>query len=184
MTEIGSGIIFPPDPQGGRETHIGSGIYDSGDIIYGQESVYHSANVDYTKIPLTDHAAYGPNTDAFNAGESITVMDLCYLGSNGRWFKTDANNVDKTMGILSIALESKEAGQKISVALSGGFVRDDSWNWTLTNEEPVTLYVGIAAGSITITQPNETDMAIRVVGWAVTSKAIYFHPSADTFTHI
>jgi hypothetical protein len=128
--------------------------------------------------PDTDHTANGPKTATLNAGATVTVMDLCYLASDGEWALTDADAAATAGGMLAISLESKTDGQAMSVALPGAFVRDDTWAWT----PGATLYVSTTPGAITATQPSGTDDVVRVVGFAVTADVIYFAPSADYAT--
>lgn len=134
------------------------------------------ASVDGT--PDTDHSANGPNTSTFNAGESVTVMDLVYMHSDGEWHLTDADAASTASGMLAISLETKTDGNAMKVALPGSFVRDDTWNWTIG----AILYVGLTAGQITATAPSATDDVVRVVGWAVTADVIWFQPSSDYAT--
>lgn len=131
-------------------------------------------------LPDSDHSAVGPTTAGLNAGESVTLMDLVYLKSDGEWWKTDADAEATAKGLLGISLESKADGQAMKVALPGCFVRDDTWDWT----PGATLYVDtVTAGGITATMPSGTDDVIRVVGWAVTADVIFFCPSPDYTTH-
>lgn len=129
--------------------------------------------------PDTDHTSTGLKTSTFNAGESVTVMDLVYFKSDGKWWKTDADAAGTAGGMLAISLETKSADQAMSVALPGSFVRDDTWNWTVG----AVLYIDTAtAGGITATQPSGTDDVVRVVGWAVSADVIWFQPSSDYAT--
>jgi hypothetical protein len=131
--------------------------------------------------PGVDHTSTGPTTNTFNAGESVTVMDLVYLKSDGEWWRTDADAAGTTDGLLAFSLESKTDGQAMSVALPGSFIRNDSWNWT----PGAILYVDTATpGAIVTGQPSGPDDAIRVVGWAVSATVIYFMPSGLYFTHV
>lgn len=130
-------------------------------------------------LPGSDHSAQGPQTSAHYAGESITAMELVYLGANGKWYRADADAASSCGGLLAIALESKSADQYIRVALPGSYVRDDSWSWTAGN----TLYASTDIGVLTATQPSGTDDVIRVVGWAISGTVIFFHPSPDYTTH-
>lgn len=130
--------------------------------------------------PDSDHTANGQSTATFNAGDTITVMDLVFMGPAGTWLKTDADLAASSDSVLAISLESKTASQAMSVALSGSFVRDDTWNWTVGD----TIYIDtITQGGLTATQPSGTDDVVRVVGFAVTADVIYFAPSEDYFTH-
>lgn len=132
--------------------------------------------------PDTDHTSNGPTTNTFNAGATITVMDLVYMGGSSKWLLTDADAAATAGGVmLAISLESKTDTQAMKVALSGTFVRDDTWNWT----PGAVLYIDTATpGAIVATAPSGTDDVIRVVGHAVTADVIFFNPSNDYITAV
>jgi hypothetical protein len=176
MTIIGSGVVnIPNSDQSGRVTIIQSGIL-SGSC---GRSVTSISILDGT--PDLDHSSSGPTTNTFAAGEAITVMNLVYLKSDGEWWKTDADDVTTSTGLLAISLESKIDGELMNVSLPGSFIRDGSWAWA----QGSTLYIDVTIpGGITNIQPSGTDDVIRVIGWAVTPTIIYFFPSSDYITHI
>lgn len=131
-------------------------------------------------LPTSDVTAKGgPRTSAFNAGATITAMDLVILDSSALWQKTDANTASIYAGMIGMSLESKTSGQAMSVALPGTIIRNDAWSWT----PGATIYMSETAGAITATQPTTTDAAIRVIGYAVNADDIYFNPSPDYITH-
>jgi len=131
-------------------------------------------------LPADDHTSTGLQTNLFNAGESITVMDLVYLKSDGEWWKTDADAASTSGGLLGISIQTQTDGNPMRVALPGSFVRDDTWNWSVGS----TLYIDTTtAGNIIATQPSGEDDAIRVVGYAVTADVIWFQPSQDFLTY-
>lgn len=140
---------------------------------------WNADHVSEPAIPTTDHASDGPATNAFQAGESVTVMDLVYFKSDGKWWKTDADAAATAGGVLlAISLETKSANEAMNVALPGSIVRDDTWAWTVG----APVYVSVTAGAITATQPSGTDDVVRVVGFALSADAIWFQPSADYAT--
>jgi hypothetical protein len=128
--------------------------------------------------PDTDHTANGPQTSTLNAGYSSTLMDLVYLGSGGKWLEADADATGTSINLLGIAMEAKTDGQAMNVALSGSFVRDDTWNWTIG----VPLYISGTLGAITATKPTGSGDIVRTVGYAVTADIIFFNPSSDYVT--
>ena len=128
--------------------------------------------------PDTDHTANGPQTSTLNAGYSSTLMDLVYLNANGKWLEADADATGTSINLLGIAMEAKTDGQAMNVALSGSFVRDDTWNWTIG----VPLYVSGTLGAITATKPTGSGDIVRTVGYAVTADIIFFNPSSDYVT--
>jgi hypothetical protein len=140
-----------------------------------------TGNQNIAAVPSSDHTARGPTTSIFNLGATIALMDLMYLGSSSKWLLTDADAVATAQGMLGICLDGGVDTDTTTAALSGSFVRDDTWNWT----PGALLYVDTATpGAITATAPSGTDDVIRVVGWAVTADVIYFCPSPDNITHV
>jgi len=131
-------------------------------------------------LPDTDHTANGPTTSTFNAGATVAIGDLMYLDSTPDWNLTDAGAEATAGGVmLAIALEAGTATHPVKVALSGSFVRDDTWAWTIGGE----LYVSTTAGDLTQTAPSATGDIVRVVGYAVSAAVIYFLP-APTWVEI
>jgi len=128
--------------------------------------------------PGADHTAVGPQTNTLTAGYSSAVMDLVYLGSASKWLEADADAAGTSINLLGIALEAKTDTQAMAVALSGSFVRDDTWSWT----PGVPLYISGTIGEITATKPAGTGDIVRTVGYAVTADIIFFAPSSDYVT--
>jgi len=143
-----------------------------------------SAAIDPTKLagldatPATDHTANGPQTAILAAGYNSTIMDLVYLGSASKWLEADADAAGTSINLLGIALEAKTDTQVMNVALSGSFVRDDTWTWT----PGVPLYISGTEGEITATKPTGSGDIVRTVGYAVTAVIIFFAPSSDYVT--
>ena len=129
-------------------------------------------------LPATDHTAVGPQTSAINAGETVSAFELCYLKSDGEWWRADASVVGTAAGMLAVALAAGTDTNTMLVALKGSFVRDDSWNWTVG----ATLYMSLTTGAITETMPSATDEVVRVIGYAVSADVIHFDPSTDYVT--
>lgn len=128
--------------------------------------------------PNTDHSAVGNVTQTFNAGETITVMDMVFLSSAGTWRLSNASTSTSSTGMLAISLANGTAGNPMKVALPNSFVRDDTWNWT----PGATLYVSTVNGAVTSTPPSATDQVLRIVGYAVTADVLYLNPSNDYLT--
>tara|TARA_B110000285_G_scaffold216297_1_gene263469 strand:- start:2717 stop:3325 length:609 start_codon:yes stop_codon:yes gene_type:complete len=128
--------------------------------------------------PNTDHTANGPQTNTVAAGYSSTIMDLVYLNSSGKWLEADADATGTSINLLGIALEAKTDTQAMNVALSGSFIRDDTFNWTIG----APLYISNTLGAITETKPTGSGDVVRTVGYAVTADVIFFAPSSDYVT--
>jgi len=128
--------------------------------------------------PDTDHTANGPQTSTLLAGYTTTLMDLVYLDPNGRWEEADADATSSSISLLGIALEVKDDGEAMNVALAGSFVADASWTFNVG----VPLYVDTTAGGITHTKPTGSGDVVRTVGYSLSATMIFFDPSPDYVT--
>ena len=125
--------------------------------------------------PDTDHTATGLTTNTINAGATIAIGDLCYLGSGGKWLLADADAEATAKGMLGISAEASTDTNPMITALAGSFVRDDTYNWTVG----AVLYVGLTAGALTETAPSATGDIVRVAGYAVSADVVYFNPGSS-----
>jgi hypothetical protein len=75
--------------------------------------------------------------DGITVGETVAFGDLCYLKSDGKYWKTDANAIETTTGPLLIALEVITAGNA-GKFLKRGYIRKDTWSFSVAD----VLYVG------------------------------------------
>jgi hypothetical protein len=106
-----------------------------------------------------------------------------YMGTDGKWYKTDADAAASSTSMLGVHLyngTTVAANSPLLVAINCAFVRDDTFNWT----PGATIYLGTGTGSWTATAPSGTDDVIRVVGFAVTADVVWFCPSQDYLTAI
>lgn len=152
--------------------------YTDGSIDAEHLSVGKGGALSLDATPDTDHTANGPQTSTLNAGYGSAIMDLVYLNANGKWLEADADATATSINLLGMALEAKTDGQAMNVALSGSFVRDDTFNWTIG----VPLYISGTLGAITETKPTGSGDIVRTVGYAVTADVIFFAPSSDYVT--
>ena len=127
-----------------------------------------------------DHTANGPQTATFNAGYTTVQSDLVYLDSNSKWLEADADATGvKSTSLLAIALEVKDDGEALNVALPGSFIQDASV-YAFTPGLP--LYMDTTDGGITATKPTGSGDTVRTVGYAVHADMIFFNPSSDYVT--
>jgi hypothetical protein len=122
---------------------------------------------------LADHAYSGEYVTA-TAGEAVAIGDVCYWKSDSKFWKADADAEATTKGLLAMATATISAAAS-GVFLLRGYIRDDSWAWTVGNP----LYVSTTPGNPTATRPSGTGDQIRVVGFAKHADYIWFNPSND-----
>ena len=153
--------------------HYAAGSIDGEHLAVGKDG---ALSLDAT--PDTDHTANGSQTSTLLAGYTTTLMDLVYLDPNGRWEEADADATSSSISLLGIALEVKDDGEAMNVALPGSIVVDASWSFRVG----VPLYVHTTAGEITATKPTGTGDVVRTVGYSLSATTIFFDPSPDYVT--
>ena len=163
--------------------HIADNAIDSEHYATGSIDAEHLAVGKDGALSLNgapaDHTANGPQTATFAAGYTTTQSDLVYLSSAARWEEADADAAGTSINLLGIALEVKDDGEAMNVALAGSFIQDASvYSFT----PGVPLYVDTTAGAITATKPSGSGDIVRTVGYAVHADMIYFNPSSDYVT--
>ena len=137
----------------------------------------HSQNTDtdlvLTAAPGSDHAASG-NKVSLQAGEALAFGELCYVKSDGKMWRTDANDGAMMPG-LAMALASISA-DATGLFLFLGVVRDDSWAWTVGGK----IYASETPGALTQTAPTTVGAFVQLVGIATHADRMLFEPELST----
>jgi len=122
----------------------------------------------------SDHTYSGITVKAA-VGESVAFPDLLYFDlSEAEWKKADADQIG-TMPCQGMALESKGDGEVCKILLMG-FVRDDTWDWTVDDTVKV-LYVSVTTGALSQTAVSGTGDYSQAVAMIRSADTIYFNPS-------
>jgi hypothetical protein len=122
-------------------------------------------------VPSSDHTYNGYDFSA-TAGENVAMGDVCYLKSDGKFWKCDADAEATTKGMLVMASTAITANNAGIFLMPGAFIRDDTWNFTIGAE----LYVSPTAGNPTAIRPSTANQYVRIVGHAYTADVIFFNP--------
>ena len=134
-------------------------------------------NINLDPTPSADHTWNGM-IGTFTAGEGMTIGELCYLKSDGKMWQVDASAEATAKGMLAIAtatISTDGAG----VFLLRGFIRDDTWTWTVGGD----LFGSETAGLPTQTAPSTSASIVRIIGQAYSADVIYFNPD-NTFVEV
>jgi hypothetical protein len=143
---------------------IGNGTDTWSDLPY--------SDVHTVLFPLTN-VSYSGNIGIFTAGSSLSAYDLCYLGTDGKYYKADADTAT-TMPAIALALEAMSANGTGKFLLQG-IVSNSSWSFT----NSTILYVHNNPGEIMTVSPNGTGDQVQRIGIAINSNTILFSPSLD-----
>jgi len=127
-------------------------------------------DVEVDESPGSDHTAYGIKAQ-LTAGENLAFGDFCYLKSDGKMWKSDAD-AEATMPCTALAIATISA-DATGYFLLIGVARDDTWNWTVGAK----LYASTTAGAVTETAPSGSGDQVQVIGIATNADRILFNPS-------
>lgn len=118
----------------------------------------------------SDHTWSGLTTK-LTAGTDLAIGNLCYVGSDGKMELTDADAAATMPGtaMATGTISEDDAG----VFLLRGFIRDDTWNWTVG----ALLYASTTSGELTETAPSGSGDQVQAVAIALSADIIYFNPS-------
>lgn len=118
-----------------------------------------------------DHKAAGDIINA-QAGESLSFGRVCYLKSDNKFWKTDADASATAKGMVAMCLSTVAADGNADFLLRG-LARDDSWNWTSAAE----LFLSTSAGEMSEAAPSSNGDIVRLAGYARDADYIWFEPS-------
>jgi hypothetical protein len=133
-------------------------------------STAYPVDIEMETAPSADTTAYGVKFQD-TAGESLAFGNLVYRKSDSKLWKTDAD-ASTTMPGIAMAIASINADAS-GFFIQQGFVRDDSWNWTVGG----LIYASTTAGAITQTAPTGSGDQVQVIGVAWTADIMLFNPS-------
>ena len=175
LSDIGASAVA------GSSSIVTTGALDSGSITSGFGSISAGGDItiaDQKSIifdaePGADHKASGliaPMT----AGATVAFGDAVYQKSDGEMHLGDADAAS-TSGVIAIAVASGSDGAS-SNFMFYGFLRDDSWNWTVGG----LIYLsttGTSGNTLTQTAPSGSGDIVQILGVATHADRIFFNPS-------
>jgi hypothetical protein len=160
----GAAVIDGALTQTGAATFTGL-ITANGGITMGDADV-----ITWDNAPASDHT-YSGDVSSFTAGEGVTVREACYLKSDGKMWQTDADAA-ATMPVVALATGTINADAAGDFLLRG-FIRDDSWNWTVGG----LIYASTTKGALTQTAVSGSGDQLQVVGFATHADRMFFNPN-------
>jgi hypothetical protein len=130
-----------------------------------------------TAAPAADHTATGIKCN-FTAGENLVFSDVCYVKSDGKLWKADADAI-ATSSVIAMALATINADASGSFLILG-IARDDTWAWTVGG----LIYLSTTGGAMTQTAPSGTDDVIQILGVATHADRMFFNPNLVQIEHV
>lgn len=126
--------------------------------------------VEYNSSPTTD-LTYNGKKALLTAGANVVWGDIAMLQSDGKYDSADASAEATGNGHLVFATETAADTETFDGVIEG-FIRDDSWNWTIGGP----IYLSETTGELTQTAPVTSSAIVRIVGYAISADVIWFSP--------
>ena len=122
-------------------------------------------------LPSTDHTSTGVSAQMLAGGAIAAFETVCIHTTTGEVVISDADAIATipVIGIAPVAISDTNTG----TILLQGFIRDDTWNWTIGG----MIYASTTAGAMTQTAPSGTGDFVQALGVALTADVVYFNPS-------
>ncbi len=139
-----------------------------GNPLMGQRSF------DWSTALAGDHTAVG-DIKTHTAGENLVYGNFCYLKSDGKFWKIDANAEATCSQKTTMALATINADATGSF-LHWGWARDDSWAWV---DEGDPLFFSTTPGALQEAAPSGAADIVRVAAHIESATVIKFDPSSD-----
>ena len=153
-----------------------SGIITAGGLTLSEAA---SVSIGTPLLPSTDHTYSGLSAEMLCGDtNNIAAFDLvCIHTTTGEIIRADASAVGtaRAIGIAPAAISDTGTG----TVLLQGFIRDDSWDWTIGG----VIYNSETVGELTQTAPTTDGAFVQVVGIALSADVAYINPSLDIIEH-
>jgi len=122
-----------------------------------------------TAAPSADVTTSGLKI-SLTAGETLAFGNICYVKSDGKAWKADANGTSTYPGLF-MATGSVSADAS-GTFLALGIARNDAWAWTVGG----FLYLSTTAGDMTQTAPSTATEQVQILGVATHADRAWFYP--------
>jgi len=120
---------------------------------------------------LTTDATYNGMTFVGTAGETMIAGHGCYLKSDGKMWRADADSA-ATMPCMFIATAATAAEAKGVFLAANGRIRYNAWDWSTG----AILFMSTTKGLFSSSVPDGTGDQVQAVGIAVSADEIFFTP--------
>jgi hypothetical protein len=130
-----------------------------------------SIDINVPLLPSTDHTATGLTAQMLAGGAIAAFQTVCIHTTTGEVVISDSNAIG-TMPVIGIA-PAAISDTATGTILLQGFIRDDTFNWTIGG----IIYASETAGAMTQTAPTTSGVFVQALGVALSADVVYFNPA-------
>jgi hypothetical protein len=176
-----SGITITSDlvPEDDSVYDLGSNSYKwkdgyfSGDLTVSSSGIVLGTRAlsDMDGVLYFDGSPVNNNNEIITAGENLTSGNICYLKSDGKYWKANANSSTTSKGRIVIVTENINTSSTGQCVIYG----DYTTSGLTTGAE--YFISDSTAGEITDTAPTTSTSIVRIIGYAKSTTTLFFDPS-------
>lgn len=138
------------------------------------QKVFDDSSISSSGLSLDTTLDSSGITLSFTAGENLIAGDICYLKSDGKFWK--ANSTDNTKIPCTTMATATILADASGIFLFLGTLKDGTLSLTVGGN----IYVSTTDGTITQTAPSSSGNIVQVIGIALSATVIYFNPNSVT----
>ena len=154
---------------------IGGLIVSGGDLVTAsgvlQTAITNISSLTYSPANLGYSSTA---TTIATAGETLAFGNVCYLKSDGKYWKSCATASGSGMPVRAMALATISGNTTGTFMVGMGYVRNDSWTWTTASD----IYTSTTSGTMTQTVPGTAGNVVQLLGYATASGTMMFNPDS------
>jgi hypothetical protein len=156
----------------GSQTFSGEKTFTAGAIL-ANSALIEGAGITMLAptLPSTDHTSTGLSAQMLAGGAIAAFQTCCIHTTSNEVVISDADAI-ATMPVIGIA-PAAISDTATGTILLQGFIRDDTWNWTIGG----IMYASGTAGAMTQTAPSGSGDFVQALGIALSADVVYFNPS-------
>ena len=98
------------------------------------------------------------------AGDILTIGNVCYLRTNGSWYKASATQTASGDGMLGIALNSASALGGVDILIRGIIGTNSTMLTSIGSGVGQPIYLATTSGTMSQTAPSSENNIVRILG--------------------
>ena len=101
------------------------------------------------------------------AGESLTIGNVCYLRTNGSWYKASATQTASGDGLLGIALNTASSSSGVDILIRGIIGTNINMLKSIGSGVGQPIYLNTDSGTMSQTAPSSQNNIVRILGYYI-----------------
>ncbi len=114
---------------------------------------------------IEEYGFTGEVLSSQTAGQDLTEGNVCYLRTNGTWYKANSSQVATGDGMLGIALNSAVASGDVDILIRGVIGTNNSILTSVSSGIGQPIYLATTAGTMSTTAPSSQNNIVRILGY-------------------